>query len=96
MEKILSDFNLIVQTYLVTEKNLSLKLRKTVLVNVEDSDEEDQTATIQQRQLQQANLNFEKQLLVDREVAFQKIESEVVDINQIMKEISTMIHGEPE
>lgn len=95
LEKIASEFQAIVQKYLQAEKSLSLKMRKTQLVNVEDSDDEDVNVSIQEKQLAQTNLKFEKELLVDREQQFQKIESDVLDINQIMNEISTLIHGEP-
>lgn len=94
LEKIVSEFHMVVQKYLQSEKSLTLKMRKTLLVNVnEDSDDEDVNLSQQQKQLIQANLNFEKELLVDREQQFQKIESDVIDINQIMSEISTLIHG---
>ncbi|CRL01659.1 CLUMA_CG014881, isoform A [Clunio marinus] len=98
LEKIASEFHAIVQKYLQSEKSLSLKLKKTLLVNInnDDSDDEDVTASIQQKQLTQANYNFEKELLVEREEQFQKIETNVIDINQIMSEISTLIHEQGE
>lgn len=80
LEKIVNDFHSIVDFYLQSEKTLSLKLRKTLLVNVdeEDSDDEDVNVSQQQRQLMQANLNFEKELLVEREQQFQRIEADVI------------------
>lgn len=96
LEKIVSEFHTIVQKYLQSEKSISLKMRKTLLVNVNDDSDDDASvnASQQQKQLMQANLNFEKELLVEREQGFQRIESDVIDINQIMNEISTLIHGE--
>lgn len=96
LEKIVSEFHNIVQKYLQSEKSLSLKMKKTLLVNVneDDSDDEDVNASQQQKQLQQANLNFDKELLIEREQQFQKIETDVLDINEIMNEISTLINGE--
>jgi len=97
LEKIVSEFHNIVQKYLQSEKSLSLKMKKTLLVSVnDDSSDEDVNASQQQKQLLQADLNFDKELLVEREEQFLKIESDVVDINQIMNEISTLIHGETE
>lgn len=94
LEKIVSEFHSIVQKYLQSEKSLSLKMRKTLLVDPDnDSDDEDVTASQQQKQLIKANMNFEKELLVEREQQFQRIESDVIDINQIMSEISTLIQG---
>lgn len=98
LEKIVSEFHTIVQKYLQSEKLLSMKMRKTLLVQVndEDSDDDDMNVSQEQKQLIQANLNFEKELLVERDEQVQKIESDVIDINQIMNEISTLIHGEAE
>lgn len=96
LEKIVSEFHTIVQKYLQSEKSLALKMKKTLLVNFQDdSSDEDVNVSQQQKQLMQADLDFDKELLVEREQQFQKIESDVVDINQIMNEISTLIHGKP-
>lgn len=94
LEKIMNEFQLIVQKFLQLEKSLSIKMRKTLLVNVDDDEDSDEDTSQQQKKLEQANLNFEKELLVEREQQFQKIESDVIDINQIMNEISTLINGE--
>lgn len=96
LEKIVSEFHNIVQKYLQSEKSLSLKMRKTLLVNAndQDSDDEDVNFSQQQKQLDHANLNFEKELLIERDQQFQKIETDVIDINEIMNEISTLINGE--
>lgn len=95
LEKIVSEFHNIVQKYLQSEKAVSLKMRRTLLVSVNDEDsDEDVNASQQQKQLQQANLNFDKELLIEREQSFRKIETDVLDINKIMNEISTLIHGE--
>lgn len=95
LEKIASEFNNIVEKYVQSEKSLSLKMKKTLLVHVhdEDSDDEDVNVSPQQKQLHQANLNFEKELLIEREDHFQKIETDVSELNEIMNEISTLIHG---
>lgn len=95
LEKIVSEFQSILQKYLHSEKSLTLKMKKTLLVHLnEDSDDDDVNLSQQQKQLMQANLNFEKELLVDREQQFQKIETDIIDINQIMSEISTLVNGE--
>lgn len=95
LEKIVEEFHTIVQKYLQSEKSLSFKMKKTLLVNVnESSEDEDMNMSQQQKQLLQTNLKFEKELLIEREEQFQKIETNVLDLNQIMNEISTLIHGE--
>jgi len=98
LEKIASEFHNIVEKYVQSEKSLSMKMKKTLLVNVhdEDSDDEDVNVSPQQKQLHQANLNFEKELLIEREEHFQKIETDVSELNEIMNEISTLIHDQGE
>jgi hypothetical protein len=95
LEKIIGEFQLIVQKFVQLEKSLTLKMRKTLLVNVnDDEDESDEDIPTQQKKLQQANLNFEKELMEEREKEVSKIESNVVDLNQMMKELSTLVTGE--
>lgn len=76
------------------EKNLMMRVKKTMLVNFDESSDEDVNMSQQQKKLIQANANFDKELLLEREREFQRIESDVIDINQIMSEISTLISGE--
>lgn len=95
LEKLVSEFHSIVEKYLASEKNLTMRMKKTLLVNLEDdSSDEDVNMSQQQKQLAQANLNMEKEMLQEREQQFQSIERDVLDINQIMNEISTLIQGE--
>lgn len=93
LEKIVSEFHTIIGKYSQSEKNLALKMKKTLLVNLDESSDEDMNVSQQQKQLMQANVNFEKELLVEREQQFKSIEKDVIDINQIMNEISTLIQG---
>jgi UDP-N-acetylmuramoylalanine-D-glutamate ligase len=94
LEKIVSEFHNIVEKYLQSEKNLTMRMKKTMLVNLNDeSSDEDVNMSQQQKRLLQANANFDKELLLEREQQFQNIEKDVSDINQIMNEISTLISG---
>lgn len=69
-------------------------MKKILLVTPDsDNDSAEDDMSHQQKQLLQANLKFEKELLVDREQNINKIEADVKDISQIMNEISTLIHG---
>lgn len=76
---------------------LNSKIRKALLVNVDDDDNSSASHSTQ-RQLQQqhADIKFDNELLVDREQQILKIEDDVNEISQIMSEISTLIHGQGE
>lgn len=68
LEKIVSEFHTIVGKFLQSEKALSLKMKRTILVNVNDQEydtDEDVNASQQQKQLLQANISAEKELLVE-------------------------------
>lgn len=97
LEKIISEFHSIAEKYLQSEKNLTLRMKKTLLVNLDESSDEDVNSS-QQKHLLQANATAEIQnsLFLDREQQFQNIEKDVNDINQIMNEISTLIQGKRE
>jgi UDP-N-acetylmuramoylalanine-D-glutamate ligase len=92
LEKIVGEFHSIVEKYLQSEKNLTIRMKRTMLVNLDESSDEDVNMSQQQKQLMQANAN-ETDMLRRREEDLQKIESDVMSINQIMNEISTLISG---
>lgn len=94
LEKTVSEFHAIVQKYLQSDKSLTLKMRKSLLVSVNDDDDDsDEDMNTSQQQKQLMNLHDNNEILVEREEHFQKIETNVIDINQMMSEISTLIHG---
>ncbi len=41
-------------------------------------------------------VEFEQQMLKEREQRIQQIESDMIDVNQIMKELSAMVHEQGE
>lgn len=92
LEKIVSEFHSIVGKYMQSEKNLTMKMKKTMLVALDSSDDEDMSQSQQQKQLLQSSV-IEKELLVERQQEFERIEKDVIDINEIMNEISTLISG---
>lgn len=96
LEKLIEEFHVVAEKYLAAEKALDVKMRKAVLVNVEvedKSDDESTTLSHQQQKLINAEIKFENQILAKREERMNTIESSVIDINQMMNEISTLIHG---
>lgn len=96
LEKLIEEFHVVAEKYLAAEKALDIKMRKTVLVNVEEDKSDDDEPTRlshQQQQLINAELKFENQNLARREERMNVIETGVIDINQMIHEISTLIHG---
>jgi hypothetical protein len=63
-----------------------------LLINLEDDEEQSQQDQMQV-QIQQESLTFENELLSERERNVKQIEVDVIDINKIMSEISTLVNG---
>lgn len=66
-----------------------------MLINLND-DEEPSEQDQAQIQIQQESLVFENELLSERERNVKQIEVDVIDINKIMSEISTLVNGKRE
>jgi hypothetical protein len=49
-----------------------------------------------QKLKQLKEVEFEQQMLIEREQRIQQIESDMIDVNQIMKELSAMVHEQGE
>lgn len=98
VEKAISDFQLIVQKYAKTEKSLTVKMRNIMLVDMAQQDEEaeqDDTEDLQQKMLH-ANFKFENELLIEREQNVNLIESNVLDVNEMMNNLSSLLHAQGE
>lgn len=61
---------------------------------VEVSGEND--AGLQQQVQLSRELSFEHDLLLDREARIRQIEEDVIDVNQIMRELSCLVHEQGE
>lgn len=92
-EKLFSEFNIVVQRYLLIEKSLASKLKKTVLVNVDEDESPEPENQRFTQQIRQEALQYENEQLLERERNINRIETDVVDINKMMNEISTLIQG---
>lgn len=48
---------------------------------------------IEEEQIQaQRNLEFEQELIVEREYRIKQIESDILDVNQLMRELGALVH----
>lgn len=105
LEKLTSDFKRVVQFYSKSQQSIAAKMKQVFLVNASQLDDQAQSASLetsisveqQQRQKQlQQSLQFEQDMLLEREQRFREIESNVLDVNHIMKELSNITHQQSE
>ncbi|XP_058834040.1 syntaxin-12-like [Topomyia yanbarensis] len=98
VEKLTSDFTHVVQMYYKNQQVIAAKMKQVLLVNASQQDDlnasgfgdsQEQLHQRQQQQLQQS-LQFEQDMLLEREMRFRQIEADVLDVNQIMAELSSL------
>jgi hypothetical protein len=63
----------------------------------DDDDDDEQRLTEEAEQIAaqkslQRELEFEKEMLLERERRIQQIESNILDVNEIMRELGAMVH----
>lgn len=103
-EKLTGDFRDAVQCYSRLQKQVAEKMkthllsRQTLGVTSEYNDDDDeQRLTEEAEQIAaqkslQRELEFEKEMLLEREQRIQQIESNILDVNEIMRELGAMVH----
>jgi hypothetical protein len=106
--RLTSDFQKAVERYTDLQKQIVAKMKTTMLpspmsrsaslTETEDQDESLVAAENQrQAQLQlQEQLEFEQGMLIEREERIRQIESDILDVNSIMRELGTMVHEQGE
>lgn len=50
----------------------------------------------QQQALLSRELAFEKDMLLERELSIKKIEADILDVNEIMRELGALVHNQEE
>jgi len=102
-EKLTGDFRDAVQCYSRLQKQVAEKMktrllsRQTLGTTSEYDDDEEQRLTEEaertaaQKSLQR-ELQFEQEMLLEREQRIQQIEGDILDVNDIMRELGAMIH----
>lgn len=109
VEKLTSDFTHVVQMYSKSQQVIAAKMKQVLVVNASQQDDinqdlmgfadagQQQQQDQQQRQLQvQRDLQFEQDMMLEREQQMRQIEADVLDVNQIMKELSSITHQQSE
>jgi hypothetical protein len=78
-------------------------MKQILLINASQSDDimgDDRTMAGDENQQKQLlakqQLQFEEEMMLEREQRVQQIEADVLDVNSIMKELSTMINEQGE
>uniref|UniRef100_A0A182JG91 t-SNARE coiled-coil homology domain-containing protein n=1 Tax=Anopheles atroparvus TaxID=41427 RepID=A0A182JG91_ANOAO len=103
VEKLTSDFKQVVQFYSKSQQSIAAKMKQVFLVNASQQDDLAQASSAvggeinvsseqqlqRQKQIQQS-LQFEQEMLIEREQRFREIEANVLDVNYIMKELSSI------
>lgn len=103
LEKLTSDFRTIVEKYSASQQQIATKMKQIFLKSVhsqqqdEEASAESMTAAereeLAQRQKQlENNLQFEQVMLMDREARIKEIEADVLDVNEIMRELASLVH----
>lgn len=103
LEKLTSEFQTIVNKYSEIQQQIAKMMKQLVMIAATQQQDEDTTYTnekdreeLLQRQLQLQNGLFENDLLQDRETKIREIEADVLDVNAIMRELSTLVNQQGE
>lgn len=109
VEKLTSDFKHVLQMYSKSQQVIATKMKQVLLINASQHDDvnrdssgfsegvsQEQLLRQQQQQQIQQSLQFEQDMLLEREQRFRQIEADVLDVNQIMKELSSLTQQQGE
>jgi len=110
--RLTSDFQSVVQRYTDLQKQIVAKMKTTLLrpesmtgsmtgstTDTTEDPTQNLLAAEAQRQAQlqlQEELEFEQGMLLEREERIREIESDILDVNTIMKELGTLVHEQGE
>ncbi|KAM0725010.1 Syntaxin-12 [Formica fusca] len=101
IEKLTTDFKDALQRYSDMQKSIAEKMKRHILAitNLENSmDGEDAEETQRLLQVQEQHrtthrtLEFQQGLLLEREDRIKRIEGDILDVNQIMRELAALVH----
>ncbi len=101
--RLTSDFQSIVEQYTDLQKQIVVKMKISLLrpesMTGSTTETEDQDANLidaegqkQAQLLLQQELEFEQGMLLEREEKIRQIESDILDVNTIMRELGTLVN----
>uniref|UniRef100_U5EIB6 Putative snare protein pep12/vam3/syntaxin 7/syntaxin 17 n=1 Tax=Corethrella appendiculata TaxID=1370023 RepID=U5EIB6_9DIPT len=103
VERLTADFKYVVEIYSKSQQVIAAKMKQILLVGIYPSDnnydsqssmtnnENTEKLIQQQRQMQ-----FEEDMLLEREQRIRQIEADVLDVNEIMKDLSNLVQTQAE
>lgn len=98
VDRITSEFKNIVEKYSKSQQIVAGKMKQVLLINSAVMLEEEQAVSNDQRHdrqtlmQKQGDLQFESEILQEREQRIQQIEADVLDVNQIFRDLSSLVH----
>ncbi|CAG9854650.1 unnamed protein product [Phyllotreta striolata] len=100
VEKLEGNFKDTISRYHTLQKSVAEKQKSNLLlpsVSVDESEQNWNNDNEQQLQAQKTReLAFEQDLLVERETRIRQIESDILDVNQIMRDLGALVHTQGE
>lgn len=101
LEKLTNDFRSVVERYSRTQKRIAQAMLQTYtqpkMAQMQDEREGDTEELIQrQQQLQQQQMQFEHDMLVDRQRQIKMLETDILDVNKIMRTITALVQAQGE
>lgn len=108
VEKLTSDFTHVVQMYSKSQQVIAAKMKQILLVNASQQDDmqrdligfgdagQQQQQEQQFQQQVQRDLQFEQDMMLEREQRVRQIEADVLDVRQIMQELSSITNQQSE
>lgn len=103
VEKLTSDFKIVVEKYSSSQQQIATKMKATLLLNASQNDDLENSGTpaesqqlMQAQRNQQMQLQFEQEMLIERETRMREIEADVLDVNQIMRDLNVLVSQQGE
>ncbi|XP_045479582.1 syntaxin-12 [Harmonia axyridis] len=99
VEKLEENFKEAIGRYSVVQKGIATKQKAHLLVsvNIENELQNENSSSQQETQrLLARELAFEQEMLMERETRIRQIESDVLNVNEIMRELGTLVHDQAE
>jgi t-SNARE domain-containing protein 1 len=106
VDRLTADFKSVVEKYSRSQQSIATKMKQILLINASQNDDlmgdertggtGDDQQGLQKQLLARQQQQFEEEMMLEREQRVQQIEADVLDVNSIMRELSTMINDQGE
>ncbi|XP_036325892.1 syntaxin-12-like [Rhagoletis pomonella] len=99
LEKLTNDFRNVVEKYSSVQKRITAALRQSIEQQGQQQDEQaeaERAEFLQQQAQMTAGLQFEQDMMVDRERQLRQIEADVLDVNAIMRRVYDIVQTQGE